>query len=172
MTLRITLLYTVSTDGFIATEDHRTPFLPSSWQDYLAVCREFGHLIMGRKTFELLVADPTVNRAAFKSITVLSRSLHVHDSGVSTARTPSEAVAQLSERHVSRALLVGGSEAAASLLGAGLLSEIHLDRNPVIFGQGIRMFAGMSDMPKVRLQSCSANADGRLREVYEVLNGS
>lgn len=172
MTLRITLLYTVSTDGFIATEDHRTPFLPSSWQDYLAVCREFGHLIMGRKTFELLVADPTVNRAAFKSITVLSRSLHVHDSGGSTARTPSDAVAQLSERNISRALLLGGSEAATSFLIAGLLSEIHLDRNPVIFGQGIRMFGGMSDIPKLRLRSHSASTGGRLREVYDILNGA
>jgi dihydrofolate reductase len=172
MTLHLTLLYTVSTDGFIATSDHGTPWLASSWQDYLTVCRQFRHLVMGRKTFELLEDDPTVNRADFESITVLSRTLQANVAGVTTAPTPRAAITQLVERNVSRALLVGGSEAATSFLRAGLISEIHLDRNPIILGEGIHMFREMPGTPKIRLQSCVANAEGRLHEVYEVINES
>lgn len=172
MTVHITLLYTVSTDGFIATTDHQTPWLSSSWQDYLAVCHQFRHLIMGRRTFELLVDDPTVNRADFGSITVLSRTRQLDESGVFAAASPSAAVAHLENLHVSKALLVGGSEAATSFLREGLISEIQLDRNPIILGQGIPMFQGMPEISKIRLRSCTAGSEGRLHEVYEVLSES
>jgi dihydrofolate reductase len=169
MTLRVTLLYTVSTDGFIATTDHRTPWLPSSWQDYLMVCRQFGHLVTGRRTYELLTADPTVNQADFVSITMLSRTRQVNEAGVFAAVSPRAAVTHLESLGVTKALLLGGSEAATSFLRAGLISEINLDRNPVLLGNGIPMFQAMPKIPTLRLRSCKTTSEGRLQEVYDVL---
>ena len=83
------------------------------------VCRQFGHLVMGRRTYELLTGDPTVNRADFTSITVLSRTRQLNESGVFTAVSPRAAVAHLENLRVAKALLLGGSEAATSFFECG-----------------------------------------------------
>jgi len=168
MSLNITLLYATSADGFIATKEHQGPWLSSSWEYYVERCREVGHLIMGYRTFELFKGDPNVNQISFASITVLSRSISPSESGVTFVTSPLEAAQHLSGRGVRRAVLMGGSVAATRFLEAGLLSEIHIDRNPIVLGDGIPMFQHLPTHAELRLQSCSGTVDGRIIEVYEV----
>lgn len=172
MTVHITLLYTVSTDGFIATKDDQTPWLAASWDEYLTTCRTFRHLVMGRKTFELFRADPSINPADFASITVLSHNRLHSQSWVSFVTSPQDAIAHLHRNNVTTALLLGGSQTATSFLDTRLISEIHLDRNPVLLGDGIRMFQPMREPPFLRLKSSVCGLDGRVQEVYQVLSPS
>lgn len=172
MPVHLTLLYTVSTDGFIATKHDQSPWLPASWEEYLNKCRDVGHLIMGRRTFDFFRSDPSIKPEDFTSLTVLSNSNLTRQPSTSFFVSPQDAVEHLHRNNVTNAILLGGAKAATSFLEQRLISEIHLDRNPILLGEGIPMFHPLRQPTCLRLQSSVASSDGRTREVYRVIPSS
>lgn len=53
----VTLYNVISADGFIARKDGSEDFIPDNlWQNFLSLCKEYGTLIIGRKTYDTIQA--------------------------------------------------------------------------------------------------------------------
>ncbi len=51
----ITLYNVISADGFIARRDGSEDFIPNDlWPNFLNLCKEYGTLVMGRKTYDTI----------------------------------------------------------------------------------------------------------------------
>lgn len=168
MNLPITLYYTASLDGFIADAENGTPWSKSSWEVYLSFCAQVKHIIMGRKTYELFISDPTTREVSFESMIVVSRNLRCPSHGFLAADSPSGAASKLVDRGATQAVLMGGAAVATSFLAAGLISEVKVDLEPIILGSGTTMFLPGVCPEHLTLLSSESEPQGRMSLRYKI----
>ncbi|MEM7051515.1 MAG: dihydrofolate reductase family protein [Acidobacteriota bacterium] len=135
-----------SIDGFIAHPD-------GSWDgflqegphvaDYLASFERYDTVLMGRHTYEAGLRQGVTNPYPQLVSLVFSRRLEASpDPAVELVKSDAAArVRELKERPGKAIYLCGGGRLASSLLAAGLLDELVLKLNPVVFGDGIPLFS-------------------------------
>ncbi len=136
----------VSVDGFIAHEDgsHEAFYGRDTDFDFPGTLNAYDVLLMGRKTYELSrrlghSTDP------HKANYVFSRTLRASpDPNVEIFAGDIAALVRELKRAGGKGIwLVGGADIATTLLNAGLIDEIILKVNPVLFGSGISLFASV-----------------------------
>jgi dihydrofolate reductase len=123
--------------GFIAEGEHVTDYLESLKNDYDTV-------LMGRRTYEFGLQFGVTNPYPWMKQYVFSRTMERSpDAGVELISENLLAVVrELKKQSGKDIYLCGGAELAATLFAAGLVDEIIVKLNPVVFGSGIPMFAG------------------------------
>ncbi len=94
---------------------------------------------MGRKTFET-IGKPLKGRRTI----VLTRTIPAHPiEGVEyTSETPLALVSRLEKEGVSQLAVIGGSSVYGQYLVAGLVHELYLTVEPVLFGDGVPLASG------------------------------
>ena len=180
-----------SLDGFIAREDGSLNGF--SWDDdYLSQLLEsfpetfpahfrgteatraenklFDAVLMGRKTYETGVQEgvlspyPTLDQYVF-SRTLGERSDRqvelISDGAV-------EFVKELKQRSGKAIWLCGGAGLAAALFGAELIDRLILKVNPVLFGQGVPLFAGVTGETGLELVESRTFESGHVLLDYRV----
>ncbi len=140
--MKITMIAAVSLDGKIARHDHEMTDWTSK-EDKRVLYRELDRsdaVVVGRKTFE--VARKPLSR---RNCVVMTRS-------VRGARQKSPRLTYLNPARVGlldffqargyrRVCVLGGSEVYTYFLTHGLLDDIYLTIEPVVFGSGVPLFA-------------------------------
>jgi dihydrofolate reductase len=127
--------HTVS--GFVAEGEHVTDYLESLKNDYDTV-------LMGRRTYEFGFQFGVTNPYPWMKQYIFSRTMERSpDAGVElVSENLLEVVRELKKQSGKDIYLCGGAELAATLFAGGLVDEIIVKLNPVVFGSGIPMFAG------------------------------
>ena len=186
------LVYFVATslDGFIAEEDGSFDRFP--WDDaYVAELfqefpetipahmrgpasrsdnRWFDAVVMGRATYEvgiplgLTSPYPTLDQYVFSSTMKESPDPDV----TLVSRGAADFVAALKQEPGKAIWLCGGGKLAGALLSAGLVDEIIAKVNPVVFGRGIPLFGGVSELRRLRLADTKTFPSGHLRLHYHL----
>ena len=86
-----------------------------------------------------------------------------------TSASPEEIVADLQARGYEEAALTGGAQVNALFLKAGLIDEISLTIEPLIFGSGLDLFRGADFDVRARLvQMEKLNDDGAIHLLYSL----
>ena len=143
------LIYYVaaSLDGFIARED-------GSFSDFvmddeivahfMASLEQFGAVLMGRKTYEIGLAEGKTNPYPMLESHVVSRSLKAESyPAVNTIASDIEdAVVNIKATAKKPVWLCGGGELAGKLNEIGLIDEVWIKLNPIVLGKGIPLFGG------------------------------
>jgi dihydrofolate reductase len=144
-------------DGFIAREDHTVDGFVQEGEhvtDYLESLKsDYDIVLMGRRTYEFGFQFGVTNPYPWMKQYVLSRTME---------RSPDPNVEVISENVIDlvRELrkgtgkdiyLCGGAELAATLLAEGLIDEVILKLNPVLFGSGIPLFSRASRQTALEL---------------------
>jgi dihydrofolate reductase len=138
----------VSLDGFIADAAGGVDWLHASMvkgESYgLDVFqRSIDAVLMGSRTYEVSLAMGGRPGSKTPCWVFSQRSLNAKGKGlIVTRETPAAVAAELSQRGIRRAWLMGGGQLASSFLAAGLIDEISLGLMPVVLGSGIPLFAG------------------------------
>ena len=153
-------------DGFIAHEDHTVEgFLPEGEHvtDYLESLRQdYGAVLMGRRTYEFGLQFGVTDPYPWLKQYVLSRTM---------GRSPDANVELVSANVIDfvRGLkgeagkdiyLCGGAELAGTLFAAGLVDEIVLKLNPVLFGSGVPLFSGAIRQSALELADSKVYGNG------------
>jgi dihydrofolate reductase len=176
----------VSLDGFLAGTDGSIDWLHFS-KDVQQVMTDFwkdvGTILMGRKTYEVSVAQkpspgnkpakgksPKRKEPAMRTY-VFSRSLKsIDDPGVDLVTSDAaEFVRDLKRGPGKRICLMGGGELAQSLLAAGLIDEIGLNIHPILLGSGIPTFRDPGYRVNLTLAECREIEGGCILLNYKVL---
>ncbi len=137
----VTLYNVTSSDGFIARNDGSEDFIPDNlWPNFLNLCREYGTLIMGRKTYDAVQRygkeffQPFEELPIGKIVISGNRSFHPKK-GYIVAHSPEEALALAPD-----ALVSSGPILNNFLLKNGLVKKIILHEVPIAIGEGIKPF--------------------------------
>ena len=147
--------YVASTlDGFIAHADGS--FDGFVWDDELVAdffrdIERFATVLMGRKTYEVGLRDGKTSPYPAMRQIVFSRTMEASpDPAVELVRDGAvEFVRDLRATTPGDVWLCGGAELASTLLAAGLIDEVVVKLNPVVFGAGIPLLA--AGVPPTRL---------------------
>jgi dihydrofolate reductase len=150
-------------DGFVAEGEHVTDYLESLKNDYDTV-------LMGRRTYEFGFQFGVTNPYPWMKQYVLSRSMKSSpDANVELVSDNTiDFVRGLKEGAGKDMYLCGGAELAARLLSEGLIDEIILKLNPVLFGRGVPLFSGAAKQTDLELTGSRVYSNGVMLLNYRV----
>jgi dihydrofolate reductase len=165
----------VSLDGFIARPNGAFDFLPPDggephgYEEFIATVDV---IVIGRKTFEVVLAMPEWPYGTKRVVVLSSRTLDL--SAVQTrpvehmAGTPAEIVAKLAAQGA-RHLYIDGGITVQSFLQAGLIQRITITRVPVLVGSGIALFGPLQQDIRLHHIATQTYASGLVKSEYQVL---
>jgi dihydrofolate reductase len=148
--MKVTLWMAMSLNALVAREDQSEDFLSQNdWELFVELLSASESLVWGRVTHELFM---TPVRELFPDlpIAVLTRDPAFEAThGVTPAATATQAVADLSARGATTAVLAGGPQVNGAFARAGLIDEVVLAVEPVLVARGLPLLIG--DAPDLRL---------------------
>ncbi len=162
-----------SVDGFIARLDGSFGFLPESPEEhgYAAFFASVDALVIGRGTFETVMAFPTWPYADKRVVILSSRPLDLSKirGGVveQMSGDPREIVAKLEARGVKHAYIDGGVT-IQRFLRAGLIQRLIVTRVPVLIGQGRPLFGPLDADVELRHVATRSYPSGLVQSEYAV----
>ena len=140
MSRRLRYQVAVSLDGFIAGPSGEYDWIVMDPTiDFTALFKQFDTLVMGRKTYEPLIAQGGHGAMPGVEIIVFSRTLPAatHPGIRILDDDPREVVAALKRKPGRDIWLFGGGELFRTLLSAGLVDSVEVAVMPVLIGEGI-----------------------------------
>lgn len=172
-----TLIYHIATsvDGFIADADGSvTGFLMEGEHadDFLRSLSAYDTVVMGRKTYEfaflfgLKPGEPAYPGLKHYIISSWLR-FESNDQVVSVPTCGVERIRALKEEPGKNIWLCGGGHLAGSLLRAGLIDELILKVNPILLGDGIKLFEGGPARSCWELRETKTYTNGVVLQHYE-----
>ncbi len=140
--MNVFLIAAITLDGFIGRDSKQISTSWTSQEDkkwFNQRTKEAGVIIMGSKTYE------TIGRSLPGRLTVVMTSqperYHTDDPGlVFTKQSPVELIEWLKNKNYSEVAICGGSSIYTQFVKAGLVQQMYLTLEPIIFGQGVGLF--------------------------------
>ncbi len=149
----VTLIAAISADGKIAQTVGQSSLDWTSKEDtrfFVEKTKEIGTVVMGRKTFETIGKPLKDRRVIVMSRTaqplLVSPSFQGGVRGGSiewTMDSPVDLLARLEREGVTKLAVCGGAAIYEAFLSAGLVDELYLTVEPVLFGDGVPLAAGI-----------------------------
>jgi dihydrofolate reductase len=139
------ILYMASTmNGIIARSDDDRSFVSKvNWEGFSAIAQRTGNLVVGRRTYELMVKEGDLERLPDVKVVVVTNNQDYVPSHPAhkIVHLPQEAILTLEGEGMQEVLVAGGGGMNASFMEQNLLDEIYVDIEPWIIGKGIPLFA-------------------------------
>jgi dihydrofolate reductase len=158
--MEYSLYMAISADGYIAQIDDETPWSDAEWDSFLNKAKEFGNLILGRRTYEMMMDDGVFDDMPEMTVVILSRQVHTatHDNHF-FVHTLAEVDQVLAGEGLHKGLVAGGTQINSLFLDR--ISELFLDVEPVILGNGLRLFEKQNFLKELQLvQSRTIGSSG------------
>lgn len=172
--MRCSVYIATSVDGFIAGPNDELDWLasverPGEDYGYKAFFDTVDVLVMGRRTYEVVVAFPEW-RYGDKTVRVLSRSLKQEDMkhGAEVfAGSPVALVASLRAEGKQRVYVDGGA-VIRSFLEERMIDDLTLSTIPIVLGGGVQLFDGTLPRQDLVLEDHRAFPSGLVQSRYAV----
>ena len=174
MTRALVLYITASLDGYIADRDGGVAWLTGAeGEDYgfAAFMAGVDAIVMGSGTYlvSLALEGGTEQFEGRETLVFTARDDLPPAHGITFVAQPAATiVARLKERPGGTIWLLGGGKLATSLAAAGLIDEVRLFVQPVLLGDGIRLWGGFDAPVRLHLIEAAARPGG-LAELRYVL---
>lgn len=138
--MKVILYMAMSANGYIAQTDGETPWSEAEWEGFSEAVGRAENIIVGRKTYEIMKSVNEIEKIGNPFVIVVSSEYQNTDSAV-FVKSPLDAMRVLEERGVDEVLVAGGGMLNAAFMSMGLIDEIYLDVEPIVFGTGVKLFA-------------------------------
>lgn len=170
--MKVTLWMAVSLNAMAARENGSEDFLAhTDWELFVELLGATESLVWGRVTHELFIGSVRQLFPELPVAVVTRDPAFAVDSRTARAASPEEAIAVLSARGATTALLSGGPHVNGAFAHARLIDEVILGVEPVLVARGIPLLVG--DAPDLRLDLVEVDDRRRptLRLHYRVAGG-
>jgi dihydrofolate reductase len=171
--MRASVFIGTSLDGFIARANGNFDFLPAEPEEhgYEAFFASVDALVIGRGTFETVLAFPTWPYGDKRVVVLSSRSLDLSKvrGGVvdQMSGDPRDIVSELDAQGVKHAYIDGGMT-IQRFLRAGLIQRLIITRVPVLIGTGRPLFGPLDADLKVRHVATRSYPSGLVQSEYAI----
>jgi dihydrofolate reductase len=163
--VNVYIIAAMSADGYIA----RSTTELANWTSkedkklFMELTKRAGVMIMGRTTYD------TIGRPLPGRRTIIYSHRPIDHDGVETTQlAPAELIASLKAQGYTELAICGGSSIYDLFLCAGVVNELYLTVEPVLFGNGVRLVKKAAGQA-LRLKSQSKLNDNTVLLHYEVI---
>ena len=169
--MKVVLYMAITVNGFIAKENHETPWSNEEWESYSNTVQEFGNIIIGKKTYEVMKKSNEFSNIKNPFTVVITNQDNTEKSAnFAFVKTPQKALDLLKEKGFNKALVAGGGIINSLFLQQNLINEVYLDIEPIIFGKGITLFKECDFEAKLELISTKQLSNNTIQLHYRVFN--
>jgi dihydrofolate reductase len=136
-----------SANGIISNQRNVPDWLsPEYGQGFMSVCQRTKAVIMGKTTYQILAPDylPLKEEGSLVVMTHDKKSAPPQPNIVFTDKTPQEIVALLESRGHTEAVIIGGTLTVSEFFKAGLVNELVLVVEPVLFDPGLSLLKNVN----------------------------
>jgi dihydrofolate reductase len=161
----------MSLDGYIAGPNGEYDWIVQDPDiDFVALFAQFDTLLMGRRTFELLVREGRTKVPGMK-LFVFSKTLRPRDYPEVTIVPDKleETVASLRAKPGKDIWLFGGGSLFQSFLDAKLVDKVEVGVIPILLGAGIPLLASPAKQAKLKLTAHKIYKTGIVMLTYAVI---
>jgi dihydrofolate reductase len=173
--VRISVFIGTSVDGFIARPNGDLDFLPTGGGEphgYDEFMANIDALVIGRKTFETVLAYPAWPYGDKRVVVLSSRPLDLSAARGGVVEQmygpPAEIVSKLAASGA-RQLYVDGGITIQGFLRAGLVQRFIITKVPVLIGDGIPLFGALPHDIRLRHVATQAYPSGLVKTEYDVV---
>ena len=178
MQSKIVYYVATSIDGFIAgSEDDISSFLyeGDGVERYKSDLLEFDTVFMGRRTYEIGFkyglkpghkAYPGMKNYIFSSSLQIER----YEDGVHVHQLDFKTISEIKKASSKNIYLCGGGALSEWFLEHGLIDEVRLKVNPIILGEGVKLFNSSNQTRRLHLTQHESFEEGMIILNYEVKN--
>jgi dihydrofolate reductase len=138
--MKVFLIAAVTADGFIGRAAYHTTdwTSPEDKKLFVRLTKEAGVMVFGSRTFE------TLGRAlpGRRTIVYTSHPEKITAEGVeATNEVPADLVKRLADEGANGLAICGGSSIYTLFMEAGVVDELYITVEPLLFGQGLALFS-------------------------------
>jgi dihydrofolate reductase len=169
--MKVILHMAITANGYVATEDGDSSWTsPINTENLLNYAKQVGNVVMGHNTYDMLVSSGSFPIPDTLNVVMTSLPPEVDPlkNVLFFTESPEELLEELESRDMNEVLLVGGGQLAGSFMADGLIDEIYLTVEPVIFGQGIHLFEGAEFKRDLELLETRNISDHEIQLHYAV----
>lgn len=161
------IISALTTDGYIAKNQAHAAMWTSKEDKkrFVELTKKAGVIVMGLNTWQTL-GKPLKNRL---NIVYSPTPLPPVPGMETTTKDPSELLQELESRGFREVAICGGSTIYTMFMKTGLVNKLYLTIEPILFGDGMRLFNKDLDC-KLKLLSCEKTEGGTLLLEYEIIN--
>jgi len=172
--MTVSVFIGTSVDGFIARRDGALDFLPEGGGEphgYNEFIASVDALVIGRKTFETVLAFPDWPYGSKRVVVLSSQPLDLSGARGATVEqmsgAPAEIVAKLAASGA-RNLYIDGGVTIQRFLRAGLIQRLIITRVPVLIGEGISLFGSLPGDVRLRHVATQHYPSGLVKTEYRI----
>jgi len=173
--MKIILIMVSSVDGVIAKDANHNAFEWTSPEDkkhFQELSKKIGVVLMGGNTFKASGRKNYKDRYGYV-LTNHPENYELGENMETISGTPQSAAAYLRSQGHEQVALIGGAEVNRQFLLSGLVDEIYLTVEPLVFGRGLHIFDDQDlDLKLKLLDHKTLNDQGTLLLHYRVENGT
>lgn len=159
----------VSADGFIARKDGSVDWTSKdTWKSYFDFCKKTGNLIIGKKSYDIMPVEEFRDNCFYVVVSHKSDAKKKTSNIVFTDKSPKEIVEFLKNKGFDEVGIGGGAIINSLFMSENLIDEIYLDVEPVILGEGIRLFSEDNFDKRLILESSKKFLSGMVHNHYIV----
>ena len=168
--MKIILYMATTANGYVASQDDETPWSDEEWESYHNIVKKVGNIIIGRRTYEMMLDGEEFSKIGNPVVATVTSDIRLkNNSQFHFVKNPREALETLENLGFNEAIVGGGGHLNASFMKQGLVDEIYLDVEPIIFGKGIPLFMPEDFEYKLQLLETKQLNSNTLQLHYSVL---
>jgi dihydrofolate reductase len=140
--MKISIYLAASANGLISNNRNVPDWLSQEYgQGFYEICQQKNAVIMGKLTYNILAPDylPLKNEGTMVVLTHDTTTRPSQSNVIFTDKSPNEIVALLEARGHAEAVIIGGTITVSEFINAGLVDDLYLVIEPVLFGGGLPM---------------------------------
>ena len=142
--MKLILYMGITPNGYIAKPDGKSEW--TSEEDlngFHEQSKKAGNIIMGKNTYNYVLQQGFFPFPDALNVVVSHEKIENKwgDKVLILNQSPKEVLKTLKEKGFELAFLAGGGQLNVSFMKDGLVDEIYLDVEPLLFGKGIKLFA-------------------------------
>jgi dihydrofolate reductase len=168
--MKVILYMATTINGFIAKENDDTSFVSKrDWKSFLAMVKKMGHVVIGRRTYEVTSPSEFVKSSLYVVVTHKKDLRKKTQKIIFTDKSPKNIVKMLNNMGFRKVLIAGGGNLNSAFMKTKLIDEIYLDVEPFTLGKGIRLFAEADFEAKLKLIGTKKISANEIQLHYKVL---
>lgn len=143
-----TIIYlAASANGLISNNRNVPDWLSQEYgQGFMTISQRTQAVIMGKTTYNVLAPDYLpIKEGSLVVLTHDTKAEPAQSNVLFTEDSPEKIIAQLTAKGHTEAVIIGGTQTVTAFIKAGLVNEIILVVEPVIFGSGLPLLKGLEE---------------------------
>lgn len=143
-----TIIYlAASANGLISNNRNVPDWLSQEYgQGFMTISQRTQAVIMGKTTYNVLAPDYLpIKEGSLVVLTHDTKAEPAQSNVLFTEDSPEKIIEQLTAKGHTEAVIIGGTQTVTAFIKAGLVNEIILVVEPVIFGSGLPLLKGLEE---------------------------